>query len=156
MRESPSGRRRCAALRRGNAAPTFLCLAKEKLPPQRWKRKRFRRGNLTRMCQVARKTKVVVAGACVSWKSSGGCAVHRWNQGSPPPHAETSNLLSWCWANRPAPLSAAAPPVRPGSAKRSGERGRRSRCLTVTTPKAPPHRQMRGSTITVPQRPWRT
>ena len=26
---------------RGDAAPTFLCLAKEKSPPQRWKRNRF-------------------------------------------------------------------------------------------------------------------
>ena len=39
---SPSGGRgMCPASPGGDAAPTFLCLDKEKSPPQRWKRNRF-------------------------------------------------------------------------------------------------------------------
>ena len=41
-------------------------------------------------------------------------------------------------------------PYRPGSAKRSEERGKRSRGNSITTPKAAPYFQMRGSTRSVP------
>ena len=41
-------------------------------------------------------------------------------------------------------------PYRPGSAKRSEERGKSSRGNSITTPKAAPYFQMRGSTRSVP------
>ena len=75
----------CPALPGGDAAPTFLCLDKEKSPPQRWKRNRF----VSKSCpcgQVWTNTGVVRDGASVIGQSPAGCAGVLGNREGASPH----------------------------------------------------------------------
>ena len=83
-------------MRRGNCAPAgaqggcgphfSFVLPKEKSPPQRWKRKTLGRINLTQRCQVDRKYEGRRDRCGADLQARTGCAQHRRNRDSPPPH----------------------------------------------------------------------
>ena len=77
----------CPASPDGGCGPHFsFVLPKEKSPPQRWKRKTLGRINLTQRCQVDRKYEGRRGRCGANLPARTGCAPHRWNKDSPPPH----------------------------------------------------------------------
>ena len=94
----------CAALRRGNEPPFPFRLRRKENGRSRSKEKALRRINLTRMCQVDRKYGGRRSRCDTDLQTCTGCAPHRQNRDSLPPHVGTAGLLSrrskkgWsCW-----------------------------------------------------------